>query len=283
MQPLEVGLNLQNLPRERVAAQVGEIALGAEQAGLHSVWVSEHIVLPVDVATLDPYNEGGVLPFEIDTLYAEAMVLLGYLAAKTTTLRLGTYVVPAIARDPLSLAKQASMVDVLSGGRLELGVGAGYLVEEAVLLGHPTDRRAGRLAETIEIMRKAWNSDVFEHHGKFWDIPGAAVRPGPIQDPLPVWVGGNSPTAIATANRWGNGILVPKATPDAVAQVRAAVDAHVRVAAGWHLSGTPADLDGAAALRDAGADFLIAHAGVEAAEILPKLELLATGVLPELV
>lgn len=273
---MDVGLNLQNLPRNDIAEQVAQIAVAAEQCGLHALWVSEHIVLPACVKTKDPYNEGGRLPFEIDTLYPEAMVLLGYVAGLTRTLRLGTYIVPAIARDPLSLAKQAATVDVLSGGRLELGVGAGYLLEEAVLLGHPYDHRAGRLAETIEIMRKAWKHPVFEHQGKFWDFPPVAVRPAPLQgDALPVWIGGTSPTALRTATRWGNGVLVPKATPESVAIVRAELPGSCRVAAGWHITGGDGDLATGQALRDAGADLLIIHAGTDAAEVIPALERVA--------
>jgi probable F420-dependent oxidoreductase len=277
---VDVGLNLQHLPSVRTAEQVAGIAVAAEGCGLHSIWVSEHIVLPSRVDTKDPYNEGGVLPFDLDTLYPEAMVLLGYVAGVTTTLRLGTYVVPIIARDPLSLAKQAATVDVLSGGRLELGVGAGYLIEEATLLGHPSDNRAGRLAETIEIMRKAWASPVFEHRGRFWDIPPVAVRPAPVQTQLPVWIGGSSPSALRTASALGNGVLVPKATPDAVARVRAEVPTSCRVSAGWHLEGTGQDVAVARSLRDAGADLLIVHAGTDAEEVLPALRRLADEVLP---
>jgi len=279
---VDVGLNLQHLPALDTAAQVAEIAVAAEQRGLHSIWVSEHIALPARVETKDPYNEGGRLPFDLDTLYPEAMVLLGYVAGVTRTLRLGTYVVPVIARDPLSLAKQAATVDVLSGGRLELGVGAGYLVEEGELLGHPTDSRAGRLAETIEILRRAWAKPVFEHSGRFWQYPAVAVRPGPVQPSVPVWVGGSSPSALRTATRWGDGVLVPKATPEEVARVRGIVPPSCRVSAGWHVSRTAGDLAAAEALRDAGADLLIVHAGTDAIEVIPALHRLADEVLPHL-
>lgn len=277
---MDVGLNLQHLPELRTAEQVGEIAVAAEECGFHSIWVSEHIVLPAQVDTKDPYNEGGVLPFDLDTRYAEAMVLLGFIAALTRTLRLGTYVVPVIARDPLSLAKQAAIVDVLSNGRLELGVGAGYLVEEAALLGHPSDNRGGRLGETIEIMRKAWTQPVFEHTGRFWTIPPVAVRPPPVQETVPVWIGGSSQSALRTAATLGNGVLVPKATPASVAAVRAALPSSCRVSAGWHLGGGADDLDRAQALRDAGADLLIVHAGTDSAEVVPVVQELTEKVLP---
>lgn len=269
---LDVGFNLQHLPQRDASASVVSIARRAEQAGLHSIWVSEHIVLPVDIATKDPYNEGGRLPFEIDTVYPEAMVLLGYIAGNTATLRLGTYVVPAIARDPLSLAKQAATVDVVSDGRLELGIGAGYLIEEGALLGHPVDHPAGRLAETVEIMRKAWESPVFEHRGRFWTIPPVAVRPGPVQSSVPLWIGGSSPSALRTAARFGAGVLSPKATPPSVAEIRRQLPVQCRVSAGWHLRGDNSDLDRGRALRDAGADLLIVHAGTETFEVLPALE-----------
>ena len=207
------------------------------------------------------------------------MVLLAYIAACTQTLRLGNYVVPVIARDPISLAKQASIVDVLSNGRLELGVGAGYLVEEADMLGHPRDNRASRLAETIEIMRKAWAEPVFEHRGRFWDIPPAAVRPAPNQADVPVWVGGSSTSALRTATAWGDGVLVPKATPAEVSRVRGLVPSTCRVAAGWHITGRE-DLASGRQLRDAGADMLIAHAGTEAQDVVASLRRLSEEVLP---
>jgi probable F420-dependent oxidoreductase len=269
---VDVGFNLQHLPANKSALSVMTIGQRTEEAGLHSLWVSEHIVLPVDIATKDPYNEGGRLPFEIDTVYGEAMVLLGYIAGVTSSLRLGTYVVPVIARDPLSLAKQAATVDVLSDGRLELGLGAGYLIEEGRLLGHPVDHPAGRFAETIEIMRKAWAQPAFEHSGRFWTIPPVAVRPGPVQQPLPVWIGGLSKSALRTARTHGNGLLVPKATPAKVAHARAQLPDTCRVAAGWHPSDGQFDLDSARALQDAGADLLIAHGGDEMHDVLPVLE-----------
>lgn len=269
---VNVGINLQHLPGGGTAANVTKIAQHAEQVGLHSIWVSEHIALPVQIDTKDPYNEGGKLPFEIDTVYPEAMVLLGFVAGVTERIRLGTYVVPVIARDPLSLAKQAATVDVLSDGRLELGVGAGYLLEEAVLLGHPVDHPAGRLAETIEIMRKAWTQPVFDHAGRFWTIPPVAVRPAPIQATLPVWIGGSSPSALRTAARWGNGVLVPKATPESVQRIRQELPGHCQISAGWHLHDDESDLPRGCALRDAGADLLIVHGGTEPDDVLPTLD-----------
>jgi alkanesulfonate monooxygenase SsuD/methylene tetrahydromethanopterin reductase-like flavin-dependent oxidoreductase (luciferase family) len=151
---MDVGLNIQSLPGPRVSEQLAQIAVSDETCGLHSVCVSEHIVLLVGVETRDPCHEGGVLSFEIDTLYADAMVTLAYLAAQIMTLRLGTYVVPAIARDPLSLAKQASIVDVLSGGASRAGRRRRISRRGSRAAGPSRgEHRAGRFAETIEIRR----------------------------------------------------------------------------------------------------------------------------------
>jgi probable F420-dependent oxidoreductase len=127
------------------------------------------------------------------------MVALGFVAGITERIRLGTAVIPLFNRDPLSLAKQAATVDFLSDGRLELGVGAGWLAEEAALLGHPTDHRSKRLAEAIDILRAAWSPDPVEHHGTFYDIPAVGVSPKPPQGAeLPIWIGGTGPAAIDT-------------------------------------------------------------------------------------
>jgi alkanesulfonate monooxygenase SsuD/methylene tetrahydromethanopterin reductase-like flavin-dependent oxidoreductase (luciferase family) len=158
------------------------------------------------------------------------MSFLGFIAGATKTLRLGTYVIPAINRDPLTLAKQVATVDLLSGGRVELGIGAGYLPEEAEVLGRPSDHRHAPLDETIDILRKAWGNPSFEHHGRFWDIPAVAIRPAPAQGAgLPIWIGGRGPSALRTTRERGDGILTPKATPDSVATMRAALSPKRRV------------------------------------------------------
>ena len=88
--------------------------------------------------------------------------------------------IPLIITDPLTLAKQAATLDVYSEGRLELGIGAGWLVEEAQALGRPTDHRLGRLEETIEILRLAWSHETFSYQGRYWSFPEVGVNPRPV-------------------------------------------------------------------------------------------------------
>ena len=176
------------------------LAREAERLGYHSLWTNEHIAIPGQIRSRYPYTPDGVPSFKIDTAWHESMVALAFLAGVTERIRLGTAVIPLFDRDPLSLAKQAASVDDLSGGRLELGLGAGWLAEEAQLLGHPHDHRGARLDECIEILRKAWTQRTFEHHGRFWDYPWeVGVHPQPPQGAgLPIWIGGESERALRT-------------------------------------------------------------------------------------
>ena len=151
-------------------------------------------------------------------------------------------------------------MDELSGGRLELGLGAGWLVEEAQLLGHPHDHRGARLDECIDILRKAWTQKSFEHHGRFWDYPGkVGVHPQPPQGPeLPIWIGGESDAALRTTAVRATGNLLWMAAPEAVAVMRRRLDAArpgLRLAVSMRIS--DAGLDRAEATREAGADLLL--------------------------
>jgi probable F420-dependent oxidoreductase len=190
------------------AQEYVQIARAVEQAGFHSIWTSDHIAVPVDIQSRYPFSKDGQSHLVPTAAWCESLTLLGFMAAATTSLRLGTCVIPIVTRDPLSLAKQAATVDVLSGGRLELGVGAGWLLEEAAALGRPSDKRAGRLRETVEIMRAAWTEEAFAHDGEHYKFSAVGVHPHPTQGgQLPVWIGGHSRTALETAATLGDGLL----------------------------------------------------------------------------
>jgi alkanesulfonate monooxygenase SsuD/methylene tetrahydromethanopterin reductase-like flavin-dependent oxidoreductase (luciferase family) len=133
------------------------IAVAAEEIGFHSIWVSEHTVHPVRIESQYPF--GGKYRERVNREFPEMTVALGYMAAVTNRIRLGTAVVPIVTRHPLFLAKQAATVDALSHGRLELGLGAGWLWEEAMALGQQHDRANERLGESIEILRRAWSEE----------------------------------------------------------------------------------------------------------------------------
>lgn len=241
--------------------RTGNLSELIDDLGYHSIWLTEHTVVPTTFESSYPYTDDGAAPFAPDTTWAEAMTGLAFIAGRTKRVRLGTAVLPAICRHPIFLAKQVATVDVLSGGRVELGIGAGWLREEGVILGQPVNSPARRLREAIAIMRKAWTSDVWSHEGEFWQVPEVAVRPMPPQGAdLPVWIGGLSKSALQTTIELGTGtILMSAATADDVRRIRDLLPATKRVATGLRLWGIDASEAAAKAaeLESAGADLLM--------------------------
>jgi probable F420-dependent oxidoreductase len=157
------------------------VALAAEAAGFDAYAFTEH---PAPTAqwlaggghhTLDPF------------------VALGFVAAATTRLRLLTYLSVAPYRNPSLLAKAAATVDVLSGGRLTLGLGAGYLEGEFRALGVDHGERAALLDEALEVLPRHWSGEPFSYDGRGFDAVDVVGRPRPVQRPIPIWIGGNSP------------------------------------------------------------------------------------------
>ncbi len=256
---MEVGVVLPRaLPRDELVDLVSEI----ERLGYESIWVTEHIAIPVTIKSSHPGSPDGRPTFRFDTPWFEAMSTLSFVAALTRTIRIGTSVVPMFSRDPLFLAKQAATVDVLSNGRLELGVGAGWLVEEGAILGHPTDHRAERLDEAIQIMQMAWTRESFDYVGKYYRFPVVGLHPHPIQSGgVPIWIGGTSSAALRTARLYGTGLILSRLEPGDVQELadRSRIDRpDLRIAAYMPL-GMRRDLMATKALayRRAGADRLL--------------------------
>jgi len=256
---MDVGVVLTRALTPDPAAWV-RTARAAESLGCHSIWTNEHIAIPGRIESRYPYSPDGAPTFKIDTGWYEAMVALAFLAGVTDRIRLGTAVVPLFDRDPLSLAKQAASVDELSGGRLELGLGAGWLAEEAALLGHPSDHPGARLDECIDILRKAWTQPSFEHHGRFWDYPWeVGVNPQPPQGAkLPIWIGGESDRALRTTARRAQGNILWLGDPVDVMKFRRRLDgvkAGLKLAVSMRMEEHAGDR--ARAIRDEGADLLL--------------------------
>src|SRR5438477_5824379 len=126
------------------------VARTAERLGFDSVWTNSHTVVPAAFKPRYPYSEDGIPSWDAKTAWADAMITLGFVAAATERVRLGVAVVPLIITDPITLAKQAATVDVLSDGRFELGLGAGWLVYEGQALCLPSDPRRGPLRGTLD-------------------------------------------------------------------------------------------------------------------------------------
>jgi probable F420-dependent oxidoreductase len=173
------------------------VARLAEDLGFDSLWVADHVVVP------SPRVEPS--PMEPDEALLDPVAALGFLAARTSRIRLGTGVLVLPQRNPLVLAKQLASVDVLSGGRLIFGSGVGYLEPELRAIGVPLEQRGARADEYLRAMRALWYDPAPAFHGEFVDFAGVDAYPRPVQRPIPVVIGGHSRPALRRALRLADG------------------------------------------------------------------------------
>jgi probable F420-dependent oxidoreductase len=188
-----------------------------EERGFESVWLAEHVVLFDDYDSRYPYSPDGRFPGGGDTGLLEPLTALGHLAALTDTLRLGTGICLVAQRNPVYTAKQVADVDVLSGGRVEFGIGIGWLREEFEALGVPFEHRASRATEHLQVMKALWTQEVSSFDGVHYRLPPCRLYPKPVQQPHPpIHVGGESDAALRRAARLGQGWYGFNRTPDEV-------------------------------------------------------------------
>ncbi len=180
-----------------------ELGRMAEEAGFESLWFTEHTHIPASRET--PYPAGGELPREYSRLY-DPLIALTEVAAVTERLRLGTGLLLIAERDPITTAKAVASLDALSGGRVELGVGAGWNLEEMRNHGTDPERRFGIMRERVEAMKAIWTQEEASFHGKYVDFDPIWCRPKPAQKPHPpVIVGGNGRTVYDRVISFGDG------------------------------------------------------------------------------
>ncbi len=193
------------------------IATAAERLGFATLWAPEHVVLVEQYASKYPYSSGE-FPAPADIPIADPFATLAYVAACTSTIRLGTGICLVPEHNPLVLAKTVATVDRLSGGRFILGVGVGWLAEEFAALGIPFERRGARTREYIEVMRKLWSEPRSSHDGGFVKFEGVLSYPKPVAAKgVPVWFGGESAAALRRVAEYGDGWLGFKVSPAAAA------------------------------------------------------------------
>lgn len=181
-------------------AQYVPLARAAEQAGFEAIALSDHVVHPEKILTPYPYTPNGVPRWQPFTPWPDPWVTAAHLAAATTRLRFVTSIYVLAMRNPLLAAKQIGTAAVLSGGRVALGVGVGWMKDEFDLAGAPFDQRGGRMDEMIEILRKLWAGGWVEHRGRFFSFPRLEMSPVPPA-PIPIWGGGISKPALRRAAR----------------------------------------------------------------------------------
>lgn len=217
----------------------------AEELGFEALWVGDHIALPSD----GPYPQ--------DQPRLEAVVALTYLAAVTSRVRLGVGVFVLPQRQPVLLAKQLSSIDALSGGRLTVGIGVGYVEAELQALGASLADRGARTDEYLAAMRALWDAPTPAFSGRFVSFADVIQRPRPVQTPHPpIVIGGHSPAAYRRAVQSGNGWygwqLDVEQTAQALAGLREAASRHPRPAELGDLEITitpPGEVDVATARR----------------------------------
>jgi probable F420-dependent oxidoreductase len=177
--------------------QLAEQAQAAEAAGFDSLWAGEHVVVPDPQVPPSPMAPR-------DPVF-DPLIALAWAAAHTTTVRIATGIVILPQRNPVVLAKQVASLDVVSHGRLTLGVGVGYLEPEFRAIGADFEHRGAITDEYLDAMRHLWYDEHPEYHGSYADFSGVDAYPRPVQRPIPIVVGGHTPRAYRRAITRGNG------------------------------------------------------------------------------
>jgi probable F420-dependent oxidoreductase len=289
---VKLGFSLLNNWGVGDAQALVDLAGRAEELGIDSVWVHDHV-----------FNVGHVFDRIGGKPYYEPLTLLSFVAARTRRVRLGTSVLVLPYHNPVRLAKVAATLDVLSGGRLLMGVGVGLIEKEIRAMGSPYAERGAFTDEAIAVMRALWTQDEPKFEGKFTRFDGMKFSPKPLQKPsIPVVIGGVSRHAIRRAARLGDGWQPLGLAPGALGQGIAALRDEARAAgrdaatipvsiamslaaarAGRHALGTtPTEIiANATAYASLGVDTLIVSANTsEPREARAALEMIGRDVLP---
>ncbi|MQG33031.1 MAG: TIGR03619 family F420-dependent LLM class oxidoreductase [SAR202 cluster bacterium] len=191
---MKIGVTVPNNWGVEDPKQVLEFGPLAEEQGYDSVWVMDHL-----------FNTGYIRERLEDKPYYHPMSTLSYLAAITSKVDLGTSVLVLPYHNPVELAKYAATLDQISGGRVILGVGVGAMTEEFEALGISMRQRGSLTDECMDIMKELWSNRLPKYQSKRWDFSDLYFSPKPVQETIPLWVGGSSPGAIKRASLRGDG------------------------------------------------------------------------------
>jgi len=184
-----------------------EFACAAEAAGFESLWTVEHVVVPAGYESTYPYDPSGRMPGNDDAPIPDPLIWLSYLAAATSRIKLATGVMILPQRNPVVFAKEVATLDQMSAGRVQLGVGVGWLKEEFEAIGVSFNDRGRRTDEYVAAMRALWTQDAASFHGEFVNFDECILRPRPTQASVPIHVGGHTDVAAKRAGRLGDGFF----------------------------------------------------------------------------
>lgn len=266
---MKIGLQGVFAGQSATAAHMIRTAKLVEDAGFHSIWMPEHVLLFEDYDSPYPYADNGKVPLDPHHVPLEPFTALAVLASHTRRLRLGTGITILPQRNPVYFAKQAADVDVISGGRLDIGIGVGWLAEEFAALNVPFERRGARAADYIGVLKTLWCDDTSSYSGEFYQLPPCVQGPKPVQKPYPpLWFGGESKAALTRVARFGQGWygvkLLPEDVPAHLKQLGELLAAHGRTLDEIEVAVSPygarCDLDMLKRYRDAGVDQVVLFA-----------------------
>lgn len=253
-----------------------EVTEEAERLGFESVWLPEHLVFPVDMSG-SPFPGSDHPPVPPSLPVYEPFSYLSFLAGRTERIRLGTHVYNLALRHPFVAARGATTLDVVSGGRLELGVGASWLESEWRAAGLDFSTRGRRLDEALDVCRRLWTEGKVEHRGEFFDFDAVMFEPKPVQQPHPpVVVGGESAPALRRAARWDGWIGLdhtPASAAGKVAELRRLREEAGREGDRFEVTvgGTVTSADDVEAYGEAGVDRLIVAPWDRSREALERM------------
>ncbi len=187
--------------RENVLA----FARRMETLGYDSLWASDHVVIPHRIESRYPYSDTGKFPLPPEANFLEPLTTLALVAGVTERVKLGTTILVLPHRHPVLAAKSLATLDHLSGGRVILGAGVGWMREEIELLGSPFDRRGAWSDEAIRVMRACWRDERTRFRGEFFAFDDVGAFPKPARGDIPIWIGGHTPRALKRVVALGDG------------------------------------------------------------------------------
>lgn len=204
---MEVGVIIHNAGAKATPENLIKTAKWAEELGYHALWLTDHVVLKKEeeIKSWYPYRVHGRWDYPPDTKWVDPLLTLAWAGAAAPTLKLGTSVLVVPLRNPILLAKQLASLDFLTGGRVILGAGAGWMKEEFDLIGEDFANRGRRVVEMVQLMRALWSGDMVDFQGEFYQVSGCQMYPTPVYGTIPVVWGGHSDASLRRVAKVGDG------------------------------------------------------------------------------
>lgn len=223
---MRIGVSLPNVGLGNTKEGILGVAASAERLGFDSVWAAHHVLMPYERTSQYPYQRSGTeIAMSPGMQWLDPLVTLSMIAGATARVKLGTSVFVLPYRDPVTLAAEVAALDVLSEGRVILGVGVGWMREEFEAIGIPPRERGARTDEHLQALKTLWTDDPASFQGKFTRFDGIALATRPHREGgPPVWVGGNTDVALRRALRFGDGWHGFEVFPDELPKLKETLD-----------------------------------------------------------